>query len=925
MQTIVPQGRVSWRKFFTVALSTLVAIFAYLLISSPLAHAADMAQWKDGNLVYQNNTYKNAPPAKGGDGYNLPDGTIIYLHPDITSNPAKSNIIYFEPGSDPAKADHALTATYTLGPGGGLTDKTDVQTIQIDTGTQAEATHKPSGQSTGSCQLTGGMAWIICPLTNTLASAMDWVFNVVASYLDVQPLATTSTTDKNAMMGMWNMIRNIANVIFVIAFIVIIYSQLTSLGLSNYGVKKMLPRLIVGAILVNISYWVCAIGIDLSNILGHSFEAMFMTMRNTIADMHDVQGWQFVDWQSFVSFVAVGGGATAGGAALWITTAAKIGAITNVTGIMMTILPTLVIIFLVILMVLFILAARQAIIFLLVVVSPLAFVAYLLPNTEKWFEKWREAFVDLLIFFPAFSLVFGGAQLASIAIMRTAQNVSMVILALAIQVAPLAIVPLILKLSNGLLARFAGVINNPRKGLIGKTRDWANERREASLANTMRQTRQMADTGQLRRRHIMRRTALHHDNEHRMRAGLKAVDEETATSLFNRSAEGVDLARAQSNSTKFKEQVGNEVNTAIQREINMKGSEMHLNNMRLEASKVVLENQTKQTAGDLEEYKSGRAIVAGEMSDLMNTMRDTTVLNYAETQRAQSATNMQQKMIASSFTSEGLAANALRSIAAGVDPNGVVRAQANAEAALTKIEKEARDNTIQLLNMKALNSGQTLKAYTNSIIKDATVNASTSFNAAEIEAALEQQAMEGNVWGLEEARGSTHIDQAMLSRVIARNAGTMKQKGGFHLQDNPDLSIDVIREKNPSASSEQIQQIFEQNMAAARIKSFAETSPDSLTDFKVGYFAKVSQELDGIIKLARSSGDKDVENNLKAMYRNIHTATVNPDISRRMAAGPDALKDMDNALRANSVPLERTPEDIANEESNPPHDTGPKD
>ena len=896
-----------------MALSVLVAVFAYLLISSPLAHAADVAKWQNGELIYQNNTYKG-PTTVNSPDYQLPDGTILYTHPNPDAG--KSDIIYFAAGSDPSKANDALAVTYSVGPGGGLTDKTDAQKVSIDTASQSQAGQTPSGKSSGSCQVSGGLAWIICPLTNSLASAMDWVFNVVASYLDVQPLATTSNTSDNVMMGMWNMIRNIANVVFVIAFIIIIYSQLTSFGISNYGIKKMLPRLIVAAILVNISYWICAIGIDLSNISGHALEEMFLTMRNTIADMKDIHGWQFLDWQSFISYIAVGGGSLVGGSALWVSTAAKIGALGNVTGIMMTILPTLVIIFLVILMVLFILAARQALIFLLVIVSPLAFVAYLLPNTEKWFEKWREAFVDLLIFFPAFAMVFGGAQLAAIAVMRTAQNVSMVILALAIQVAPLAIVPLILKLSNGLLARVAGVINNPRKGLIDKTRNWANERREASLATEMRRTRQMASRGQLGRRHLMRRTALHHDNDHRMRAGLKAVDEEMASSLFDRTGDGINLARAQATSSQLKEQVGNEVKAAIQQEINLQGSELHMSNMRLEASKVLLDTETKRTTSQTEEYKSGLASTGGngDIAEIMEAMRETTVLNAAETQRAQAATNMQQKMIADSFTS--VASESLLRVAAGVDPNGLVRAQANAEASLSKIEKEARDNTIQLLNIKALNNGKTLKSYTNDIIKDATFNANTAFNSAEIEAALEQQAIEGNVWGLEEARGSTYIDQSMLSRVIARNAGTMKQKGGFHLQDNPDLSIDAIRDNNPGASSERIKEIFEQNMAAARVKTFAETSADSLVDFKVGFFANVDKNIDSIIAdarayAARTGKHEEVKQQLETMFLNIHKATVNPDISRRMSVGNTALRHLDERFRALNVDLMETHEETA--------------
>lgn len=43
--------------------------------------------------------------------------------------------------------------------------------------------------------------------------------------------------------------RNIANVVFVVMFLVVIYSLLTGRGVGNYNIKRMLPRFIVGAIL----------------------------------------------------------------------------------------------------------------------------------------------------------------------------------------------------------------------------------------------------------------------------------------------------------------------------------------------------------------------------------------------------------------------------------------------------------------------------------------------------------------------------------------------------------------------------------------------------------------------------------------------------------------------------------------------------
>ncbi len=106
------------------------------------------------------------------------------------------------------------------------------------------------------------------------------------------------------------------------------------------------------------------------------------------------------------------------------------------------------------------------------------------------------------MFFPAFSVIFGGSQLASAVILQQPnKSVLVVILGLAVQVAPLAIAPLVMKLSGGVLNRFAGIINNPKKGLIDRTRNWAQEQSK-HLANS----RSLGlDDDKLKKRHFLRR------------------------------------------------------------------------------------------------------------------------------------------------------------------------------------------------------------------------------------------------------------------------------------------------------------------------------------------------------------------------------------------------------------------------------------
>ncbi len=185
--------------------------------------------------------------------------------------------------------------------------------------------------------------------------------------------------------------------------------------LSNYTIKQMLPRLIVAAVLINISYWVCALAVDASNLLGRSLYELLANL----APMH-------LDGDAIVALtqVILSAGALVGGGALvtngvmslaGTTVAGLFGAISGqlTIGVILLFVSLLLGAFAAVFVGLFILAARQALVIILIVVSPIAFALYILPGTKKLFDKWQKLFTTMLIFFPLFAILYGGAQLAA--------------------------------------------------------------------------------------------------------------------------------------------------------------------------------------------------------------------------------------------------------------------------------------------------------------------------------------------------------------------------------------------------------------------------------------------------------------------------------------------------------------------------------
>ena len=443
------------RWFILLIAGLLMSIFFSTFLHSTSVYAAD-ATWDGHDLTYSNKKYTRLTDNNKVKKFNLPDNSLVYVNED--KNKKEVKIIYF-PSGEISSLSSATYAVYSFTPPDTY-DQTDTSTISID---------PPSENSTSTSCNVQGIGWFICPVSNWLADGIDYMYSALQEFLKTKPLETTN--QNSGIYLAWVIMRNISNVAFIVAFLVIIYSQLTSVGISNYGVKKMLPRLVIAAVLVNLSFTICAILLDLSNIAGYAFQDAFMGIKNTISTVgENTSTWT---WSEVIS-TALSNGALAVGAGYAVSLALT-------TELLPMLVPAATLAGLTLLFVLLIMAARQALIIILIIVSPLAFVCYLLPGTEKWFKKWRDSFLTMLVFFPAFSVVFGGAQLAGILIIQNATGPNgaiMHVLGMLVQIIPLAITPLIMKFSGGVLSKFAGFVNDKNKGWYDRTKNWSKGRRE---------------------------------------------------------------------------------------------------------------------------------------------------------------------------------------------------------------------------------------------------------------------------------------------------------------------------------------------------------------------------------------------------------------------------------------------------------------
>ena len=258
---------------------------------------------------------------------------------------------------------------------------------------------KESNKDKNSCAIEW-IGWIVCPIVRGSTGVVVGLYNFMqANFLNIKSDQLFSNSGKGQeAFKHWVTFRDIANIFFVIMIAIIIFSQVTGVGISNYGIKKMLPKIIIYAILVNISWYIVVIAIDISNIVGST---LFKWLSND-------GNWSFSsDVQketSPVEGILTGTVATGALIAAGVTAALVGGA---------TILLFIASAALAVVMTVFILMIREAAVIVLVVTSPLAFVAGLLPNTEGLFKKWIKLTKNMLMIYPICSLIVGGALFVS--------------------------------------------------------------------------------------------------------------------------------------------------------------------------------------------------------------------------------------------------------------------------------------------------------------------------------------------------------------------------------------------------------------------------------------------------------------------------------------------------------------------------------
>lgn len=403
---------------------------------------------------------------------------------------------------------------YTNGTSGTLQCGTGIIPVTITTtfnqGKNGTGVNGGAGSQTPSCENNGlGFAWFLCPLIEGLAKAVDGTYHyLVAPLLVVTPIDVngSNSKDQEHTYEVWSNFRIYGDIFLIIALLVIVYGQSLGGGLVDaYTAKKVLPRLVVAAIAINLSIYIVAFAVDVTNILGGGIQNLLE------GPFQGAQG----NWSGQLGGAANGGwafnlGGVGGQFGSGITLAALVGGTiwaVSTGGLLyflfvFVLLPAI-FVFVAILATVLI---RQALIIFLVFTAPVAFALYCLPNTEQYFHRWWKLLVEALMVYPIIAIIFALSNILSVVVLNLGNQIIKpfaILLSIIALIAPLVLIPYAFRLAGGAIGKMHDVLTDYGKrghqAILGNPNDpnsMRNRARFGLAAGQLRGRRRIINWGQ---------------------------------------------------------------------------------------------------------------------------------------------------------------------------------------------------------------------------------------------------------------------------------------------------------------------------------------------------------------------------------------------------------------------------------------------
>ncbi len=229
----------------------------------------------------------------------------------------------------------------------------------------------------------GGLVSLVNLILGAIVAILRWIIWGLGTIIFVPLLETTLSIEASnitaPIVAGWTIVRDVVNMFFILILIVIGFG--TMLRIESYNYKKLLVNLIVMALLVNFSLLIGRIIIQIADTAQFSFlsaDEGVNSVKNLFVKLTTSQ----------IPFVTKGFFQSSGSGALAVTFSIIFQFILEL-GVIIT-FAALAIFMLI----------RTIALYILLIISPLAYALHILPATSALAKKWWSSFIKYALFAP---------------------------------------------------------------------------------------------------------------------------------------------------------------------------------------------------------------------------------------------------------------------------------------------------------------------------------------------------------------------------------------------------------------------------------------------------------------------------------------------------------------------------------------------
>lgn len=241
-----------------------------------------------------------------------------------------------------------------------------------------------------------------------------------------------------------------------------------------YTVKKVLPRLVAAVVLIQLSWFLFTGMIQLTTAVAYGIEGLMLapfggatavSLNNIFGAVGDLGSGAGV---AGLALVGVAGTIAAGG-----------------------IFALGVMVFLALFVGFMTLVLRKALLIALLLLSPIALVAWILPGTERFWKIWWDNFSKLLLMFPLILIMLAAGRIfafifaAGVGTGFGILDVSVILISVFV---PFALIPMTYKAAGAGLGAISGAIGKYPADWTNRARDRGHKRQAAKMSEGMQRT-----------------------------------------------------------------------------------------------------------------------------------------------------------------------------------------------------------------------------------------------------------------------------------------------------------------------------------------------------------------------------------------------------------------------------------------------------